>query len=229
MKERPILFSPTMARAILAGQKTQTRRVVKPTQSTPKVAPLHMEPYLWQGEQETDDDGLPMWIGYHPDYPTEDGKWFSCPHGGVGDHLWVREAWALVPQTAYRGSDGVQQTNHPTDEHDAAVYAAGWDRSQPGRWRPSIHMPRWASRLTLEITEVRVERLQDISEEDALAEGIRTWAAAYCSPDVWDIWTPQEAYARLWDSINGTKAAWESNPYVWVLSLARAPQGEAEQ
>jgi hypothetical protein len=94
-----------------------------------------------------------------------------CRHGQAGDRLWVRETWAHVPITAYRCSEGVQQTANPKDPDMAVVYAAGWDRSRPGRWRPSIHMPRWASRITLEITGVRVERLQEISEDDAKAEG----------------------------------------------------------
>lgn len=226
MKERPILFSPAMVRAILEGQKTQTRRVVKPTQSAPKVAPLHMEPYLWQGEQETDDNGLPMWIGTHPDYSTEDGKWFSCPYGGIGDRLWVREAWATVKQW----DDRAPSDCHPNERAPMLWYKADPQNSahalseNRGKPRPAMFMPRWASRITLEITGVRVERLQDISEEDVSAEGIPACldCDAYIDLHRNDIQHWDEAdYAALWDSINGKTYPWSSNPWVWVISFRR--------
>lgn len=211
MTERPILFDGESVRAILAGHKWQTRRVVKPTQSTPKVAPLHMEPWIIGDEWQTDDAGLPCWAGFHPDYPGE-AKWFSCPYGAAGDRLWVRETWALVPATAYRASP-VQQTICPTDSHDAAIYKAGWSLSAPTRWRSPIHMPRWAARILLTVTGVRVERLQAISEADAEAEGIDVMPSAPAALN------HRTSYARRWDAINGKCAPWSSDPWVWVLSF----------
>ena len=216
MKERPILMSAPMVRAILDGTKTQTRRVVKPTMTAPKVAPLHMEPWIIDGEQEIDDHGLPCWSGFHPDYPGE-AKWFSCPYGGIGERLWVRETHALVPMTAYRASDGVQQTIDPNDPDHAAIYRAGWDRSDPGtRWRPSIFMPRWASRITLEITDVRVQRVQEITVEDAMHEGIT-------APMLNDKYsTMRGGFSILWDEINAARGYdWASNPWVWALTFRR--------
>ncbi|MCR6502538.1 hypothetical protein MUO32_26275 [Shinella sp. CPCC 101442] len=139
----------------------------------------------------------------------------------VDDRLWVKENHAIVPRTAYRMSEGVQQTLRPDDDHDAAVYAADWERSKPGRWRPSIHMPRWASRLTLTVTDVRVERLQSISEVDAVAEGcfkgkasgrvFNNSAAMHLGGDEWA--TARDWYADLWESINGD-GTWDANPWV---------------
>jgi hypothetical protein len=142
------------------------------------------------------------------------GFGFRCPHGQPGDRLWVRETFAIVPRTAYAASEGVQQTLRRDDDHDAAIYRAGWERSNGGlRWRPSIHMPRWASRITLEVTGVRVERLQDISEADARSEGI---SRADC-PD----WHATTDYRALWESIHGP-GSWAANPRVWVAEFRRA-------
>jgi len=127
----------------------------------------------------------------------------TCPYGKPGDRLWVRETWARVPMTAYRCSDGVQQTICPADPDMAAVYSAGWDRSPPGRWRPSIHMPRWASRITLEITAIICERLHDLTRGDAMAEGC-PYTNMQNGPD------PRQWYRELWDQINGT-GSWEAN------------------
>lgn len=213
VKDRPILFNGAMVRALLDGSKCQTRRVVKPTQSTPKVAPLRMEPWIINGnEQETDDDGLPCWAGFHPDYPGE-AKWFSCPYGGVGDRLWVRETWAQHPDEPgiiWRATD------------------PGWDDNDYGiKWRPSIYMPRWASRITLEITSVRVERVQDISEADARSEGAdQEFRTVLMSPSgCKDYHIPNSyrgGFANLWESINDKRGfGWEINPYVWIVSFTR--------
>jgi hypothetical protein len=237
MKERPILFSGPMIRAILAGEKTQTRRVVKPQQSTPRVPPLTMEPYMWGGEQELDDHGLPCWIGEHPDYPTGQ-KWFSCPYGGVGDRLWVRETW---------GSADRYYQSHQNDTPRVVAYAADrqairWDAQSPKavpdwdltqwnwdvmKWRPSIFMPRAFSRLTLEIEAVRVERLQDISEKDAEAEGMDLPDCSYISRcnrtscPRHRTGAYRYAFAAAWDTINGKRAAWVSNPWVWVVGFRK--------
>mgnify|MGYP003480117277 FL=1 len=190
MKERPILFSAPMVRALLAGTKTQTRR----TCNHPGLKDLS---YIvncgdgWWGDEEGDFQA-------------------RCPYGQPGDRLWVREAFAIVPRTAYRCSEGVQQTLRPDDDHDAAIYREGWVRSKGGfRWRPSIHMPRWASHITLEVTGVRVERLQDISEADAISEG---------TPFPCGGWVG--GYQKLWESIHGP-GSWDLNPWVWVVEFKR--------
>ncbi|WP_286694039.1 hypothetical protein [Spongiibacter sp. UBA1325] len=208
MKERPILFNGEMVRATLSGQKTQTRRALSPQPVTVQqglIGPLNGS-----------------------------GNLLVCKHGQPGDRLWVRETHAIVPRTAYAMSDGVDQVFRPGNDHDAAIFKAGWKLSPPGRWRPSIHMPRWASRITLEITGVRIERLQDITEEDARAEGIN------CYPFIPDdgypvcngythldddgkctLWpTAKRAFENLWESINGL-GSWEKNPWVWVLEFKR--------
>ena len=217
VRERPILFSGPMVSALLDGRKTQTRRVVKP----PRGYEMPSDPL-----DEGDIGDLVQ----------------ACRYGRAGDRLWVRETWAHVPATAYRCSDGVQQTNDPTSAGMAAVYAAGWERSAPGRWKPSIHMPRWACRLVLEIADVRVQRLHDISEDDAIAEGIhrieigsgyppmfsadpRTWAdAVEQHPDVQA--TPVAAFRELWESINGL-ASWAANPWVWAVTFRREEAASA--
>jgi hypothetical protein len=209
MSERPILFSAPMIRAILAGTKTQTRRALR---DQPCKLP------------DFNGGGLSIRVrasvyqAFSPKFPP-----VRCPYGQPGDRLWVREAFAIVPRTAYRCSEGVQQILRPDDDHDAAIYREGWVRSNGGfRWRPSIHMPRWASRITLEITEVRVERLQEISEADADAEGARDWAAGQGTP-VRDLMEARLQFRALWQSINGPES-WDANPYVWVVSFRRVEQ-----
>ena len=182
MTERPIIFSTPMVQALLAGRKTQTRRLLKP------------QPHLISsptGESYIGVDGKGHHIRFAPD-----------------DLLWVREAFAFVPPTAYRASTGVESRWNPNDDYEAAVYRAGWERSKPGRWKSSIHMPRWASRLTLLVTEVRVQRLQGISEEDAIAEGMLPQ------------WGPTAAFAfrRTWESLHGP-GSWEANPWVAAISF----------
>lgn len=209
MRERPILFSAPMVRAILEGRKTVTRRVVKAGIDLLTCAPI------------------PAWEAFWNCHP--------CPYGQPGDRLWVREAWSHVPSTAYRCSDGVQQIEDPTSDGMAAVYHADWTRSSPGRWRPSIHMPRWASRITLEVTSVRVERLQDISEDQAAAEGVHrvsvgsgyqdrfsaepmTWADAVETDAGHE--DARLAFRDLWESINGA-GSWNANPWVWAVAFRR--------
>ena len=162
MTERPILFSAPMVRAILDGNKTQTRRVVK-------LKPDYMETFL----------RLP-------------NKVACCPYGQPGGRLWVRETFEDCESAL----------------HSCVLYRA--DGGTPGtKWTPSIHMPRWASRITLEITGVRVERLQDISEEDAISEG---------TPFPCGGWVG--GYQKLWESIHGP-GSWDLNPWVWVVEFKR--------
>lgn len=202
MADRPILFSGPMVRALIADRKTQTRRIIKPQPT------VHANgAWAWEGKH----GGFVGAMGTHIDegFPRTATDWMPIQ---PGDHLWVKENHAIVPRTAYRMSEGVQQTLRHDDDHDAAVYAAEWERSKPGRWRASIHMPRWASRLTLIVTGVKVERLGSISDEDAIAEGILPdpdrpgwWMASTAETDRCP--TPRDAYLDLWNSINGDGAS----------------------
>lgn len=195
-RERPILFSALMVRSILSGQKTQTRRVVKP-----------------QSAVLTDE--LARSLGVRPPERANQPV-IGSPFGQPGDRLWVRETWAPLDQ----GFDTAEESSF-------LVYRADAERPEPRRWRPSIHMPRRASRITLEITSVRVERLQDISEADCLAEGI-TPAAIECDPRDADEAHSSYAigeYRDLWESIYG-HASWRANPWVWVVDFKRVPEIE---
>jgi hypothetical protein len=191
MKEHPILFSDTMVRAILAGSKTQTRRIVKP------------QP-LW-----VYDDTIPV--------KTQDADpkgAIRCPYGVPGDRLWVRETWQAL--TEPNPSHLIAEKPQPGDDiRYRATEPETWIPALP--WRPSIHMPRWACRLVLEITDVRVERLQDISRQDALAEGIDMSAPQVAS--LVEEYRPVIAFAGLWESINAKRAPWKSNPWVWVIEF----------
>jgi hypothetical protein len=142
-----------------------------------------------------------------------------CPYGQPGDRLWVREAWAWSGDGAIPAFDRVRKGE--------VWFRADPERTSPGiRWRPSIHMPRWASRITLEVTAIRVERLQDISEADALAEGINPKWEPGCSGRLMDAFggfsfrPAASAYAELWEQINGP-GAWDANPWVWVVEFKR--------
>lgn len=199
MKERPILFSAPMVRALLAGTKTQTRRVVKGT------ALEWLQPRAF----------TPEYVGLPENH--------LCPYGFAGDRLWVREAWMPDPPadgtwayTAWAGERIGQIAGVPERfQHPAFCnYAANWLHG-PIRWTPSIHMPRWASRITLEVTGVRVERLQSISEADAAAEG---WPEP--PGDGTPHQTPRCWYPGVWESINGA-GSWQANPWVWVVEFRR--------
>lgn len=200
MKERPILFSGPMVRALLAGTKTQTRRILK---------------LKWGFDLEERDDGTLWPWAEHPD--CDDDVWMPCPQGEIGDRLWVREAWAPNSGSAggflYRADHGSASSYHRID-----LKTGVWTHAT-SRWRPSIHMSRAASRITLEITGVRVERLQDISDPDALAEG--------CSHnDMLHGDRLASVYARLWEKINGP-GSWAKNPYVWVVEFKRVQQASS--
>lgn len=214
MRERPILFSAPMVRAILRGRKTQTRRMIKPRKG------LTLNDLIAGGEQTPHASGTTY-------SATREMLAKDCPYGVPGDRLWVKETHAIVPRSAYAMSDGVHRTLRPDDSHDAAVYAADWERSKPGRWRPSIHMPRWASRITLEITGVRAERLNECSAADAAAEGlIKLPASGRYVVEQGDQYfgaashDPREVYAWLWEHINGA-GSWAANPWVWVVEFKR--------
>jgi hypothetical protein len=209
MKERPILFNAAMVKAILAGNKTQTRRVMKTQIVFGDV--IEGFPPLWH---------LPTGPESGILYPNgKDQIHAMCPLGKVGDRLWVREAWA---------TDDSLDNKPPRDFSAWPVryLADGKKRScgaftgnTAGKNRRSMHMPRWASRITLEITAVRVERLQDISEEDALAEGARTEQEAASEGASWYD-KPCRAFQFLWQSIYGAES-WEASPWVWIIEFKR--------
>ena len=209
--DHPIIFSGPMVQAILDGRKSQTRRLMKPQ---PKVYPGY-EGWRWPVKMD----------GYAVIYGSEEPeRWLRyCPYGQPSDHLWVREAHAIVPATAYRASEGVVQTVNPHDTYYAAIYRQGFDRANGCfGWRPSIHMPRWASRISLRVVEVRVQRLQEISEEDALAEGLPE-APANLDPLQGIPWlSARERFQGLWDDINAKPdRTWEDNPWVWIVGFER--------
>ncbi len=189
MKERPILFSAPMVRAILAGTKTQTRRVVK-------------DRHIGQ----IDTSKLPGPAGWSR----------PMPYGQPGDRLWVRETWACF-DSHVRPKSRIAYRSDTPDGEMVRVDAP---------WKPSIHMPRWASRITLEVTGVRVERLQDISEADALAEGVeqvlkgrfRIYGRETDGRDTDR--SARTSYCSLWESINGP-GSWDANPWVWVIEFKR--------
>lgn len=211
MKERPILFSGDMVRAILAGRKTQTRRVVK----APFVIDEHPETgALW-----------PLCPSYCNDGDNE-GQPISCPFGSPGDRLWVRETWASGYSkgcwgTVFKADVAFVQGSR---QHEKGPHFNANDLPPWTKWRPSIHMPRWASRLSLRVTSVRAQQLQDITEEDIIAEGVNIdWervARMEAAP------TPatrrsvvRADFAVLWDSIYADRAPWESNPWVWAIGF----------
>ena len=187
MKERPILFNSEMVRAILAGRKTQTRRVIKRSDN------WHVD--IGRGR---------IW----PVRENEYGDWYDvdCSYGQPGDRLWVREAFAYHPDG--EGKDVIYRATDP-----------GWDENNTGlRWRPSIHMPRWASRIQLEVTSVRVEPVQDISADDCVDEGLDPSEV----PGIGSDWSFIKAFSELWDTINaGRGYSWESNPRVWVVEFSK--------
>lgn len=224
MKERPIPFSGPMVRAILEGQKTVTRRAVKPQFMSAPVDVI---------------DGVPSWdrpANYAGEVTmnTQHGK--PCPYGKPGDRLWVRETWLEDPEndgtwayTQYMGCKGSPLSDIPKrfQKPDHCIFRASW-KGPDMLWRPSIHMPRWASRILLEISDVRVERLQDISEDQAEAEGIEGCIPGCPGPydehgnpecDCMNL-TYKQSFQAFWESINGRKS-WDANPWVWVVEFKR--------
>jgi hypothetical protein len=201
--ERPIIFSGPMVKALLAGTKSQTRRVIKPQ---PKVEPRH-EPLVGEA-----------WASGFVDV--------RCPYGEPGDRLWVRETWGLASSSGYLvdptlnyRADGAQRCVAPEVIHAGYVHRDGW--------RSPIHMPRWASRITLEVAGVRVERLHAITDVDAVAEGIERaafggWAGELTGDGITRVpmATPRCAFIGRWREIHSAKS-WSENPFVWVIEFTR--------
>ncbi len=221
VKERPILFSGPMVRALLGGRKTQTRRVVKPMPKWAERFPICNPDGMAAGHQ------IWWWNGQH----DRVGVAQDCPYGQPGDRLWVREsgleqmraplfklfAHDAGPNTFWTDSDGGRYgaSYSETVGREGLLRSGGW------KVRPSIHMPRWACRLVLEITDVRVERLLDCSDADARAEGLQwvmpgMWSVDRTLPIIGD--DARQVYFELWDHINGAGAA-EANPWVWAVSF----------
>lgn len=201
------MFSAPMVRALLAGTKTQTRRVAK-------------VPDPWHRMMSDPERGA----------GTKEAFVVACPYGGVGDRLWVKETFS--PFRIHGGASDIMRADYVVLKDGAQVYTPlpgggqrffaplkvwGSGAFDYIRWRPSIHMPRWASRITLEITEVRVQRLKDITDEDAKAEGVTEAGASY-EREVYPIESYRRAYSALWDRINGP-GSWSSNPWVWALTF----------
>jgi hypothetical protein len=198
-KERPILFSASMVRAILNDQKTQTRRVVKMPPDFEQFTHLRSA----QGAEAPKNTFIAYWLEHGEE--EGGGTFFRCPYGNPGDRLWVREAWAV--QHEYDAA-APSEIGASARWHYAATENLGGLRK-----RPSIFLPRRGSRILLKITAIRVERLQSISDADALAEG--------CSADDMKHGDSLSGvYARLWQSINGP-GSWKANPWVWVVEFRR--------
>ncbi|EPY4899713.1 TPA: hypothetical protein MXA58_001647 [Klebsiella pneumoniae] len=230
MKERGMIFNAEMVRAILDGRKTQTRRPVK--------FPVH-------------DKNLGCELaGNELAGELSAGNYLNSAFGKPGDRIWVRETWGVVsheldedgriqPWTPDRPATAIHEMPFGNGYYSGhAIYAADGDFTwgdddgyEDGRscWKPSIHMPRAASRILLEITGVRVERLNGISQEDAQAEGLELtgWRPTYSDPDSGgEVMTPYDNFAELWSSIYG-EGSWKANPWVWVISFKRVEGGAA--
>lgn len=216
MAEKPILFSGEMVKAILSASKTQTRRIIKPQPTDDEgnvwvgriLGPGMYEPEVYDRYGEAH-PGKPIY-GIYDEY----GDWgIKCPYA-PGDTLWVRETHWL---DCY--PDGVLVDGKPAHVHYRAAHPyPAIAKSIDGHWRPSIFMPRWASRITLEITAVRVERVQDISEDDAKAEGVTPVPFTDSGWDSSELY--RNSFAELWDSINAKRGyGWDVNPWCWVVEF----------
>ncbi|HEJ0126194.1 TPA: morphogenetic protein [Klebsiella aerogenes] len=216
MKERGMIFNSEMVRAILDGRKTQTRRIVKGADGAVKFC------------KEWDINGEEIFVvlgeKYHTGMNPVLGA-ISCPFGAVGERIWVRETFQ-GPLFDYEQMESYLEDSSKFEKPEFCQYAADgkpapeyYDADDNLRhgWRPSIHMPRWASRILLEITDVRVERLRSMSQDDARAEGVIAASG------------PMEAglaFRELWDSIYGEES-WAANPWVWVIEFKRVEGGAA--
>lgn len=225
MKEHGILFSAPMVKAILAGQKTQTRRLIHNADGA------FWDHCGWRPEMASDGSGIAAWVFADNEKIR---TWVGtpapkAPHGPVGRRLWVRETYGLRSHTDFTDwySKSIKGWRGPGLR--AVDYRADYGCNQEGCfWRPSIHMPRWASRITLEVTRVRVERVGDITPADALAEGFADFPREPPDEDPREVVYQQgvpgalarDRFAGLWDSINGA-GSWAASPWVWVYDFLR--------
>lgn len=249
MAEKPILFSTEMVKALLAGRKTQTRRLVKPAIQDCTGAHLAYKEADWCNEppEFIDSQNAGWYCRYCGNGTNAIGDGFKCPYGKVGDVLWVRETYvrACLSEDGEGPVEGEQwkywyKADDEWTKHDWHNPNVDGPVDSP-RWKPSIHMPRAAARIFLEITDIRVERLQDISEEDAKAEGVQpntcedpskcpsSLKGNGCCGDGEYInymsgidgepaYSAIESFQSLWQSINGEQS-WNDNPFVWVISF----------
>lgn len=226
-KERGIIFSGLLVMAIIEGRKTQTRRVIKPQ-------PLSMG----EAEDGGERNDLVLMNGevrkLHESRSRNKratgmitARPYRCPYSSIGDRLYVRETW--VPKN-WTDAECVRAgcpdaATHPTETYlgtpTRAIYRASYTEPQDaGPWKPSIFQPKWASRIMLEITDVRVQRLQDISGVDAVAEGVST-EAEYELMHYGGYKRAKAEFRALWDKINGAKHPWSANDWVWALTFKR--------
>ena len=221
MKEHQLLMQGPLVRATLAGLKTQTRRPIKP-QPDDDIVDVRYDAIadLWLGNTPEDND-----LGYTSSWAMR------CPLGQAGDRLWVRETWRPVMETwrsfvEYSAGGELAAAGHGDDAMTkltkvALRFPGGREDIHSEQWHPSIHMPRWACRLVLPLVSVRVERVQDITEDDAKAEGVERISAG----PGWECWmgygpsssckTARDSFRSLWISIYG-QDSWDANPWVWV-------------
>ena len=239
MKERGMIFNAEMVRAILDGRKTQTRRIIKVQPESNQFGLLRI-----LDSTKRNDIGKYHWAESNATGTHARSKLFSCPFGEVGDRIWVRETWADVnhegcPAVTYRADGEVRDLHEDDgDEQDPNLekyWFANWYpdliSGTEGKWTPSIHMPRWASRITLEITGVGVQRLQSISPNDASREGLIKLPATgrYCLSQGDQYFggashDAREVFSWLWESIYGAES-WQANPWVWVIEFKRIEGG----
>ncbi|BEN67419.1 TPA: hypothetical protein ACGD7V_000861 [Serratia marcescens] len=259
MKEHPVIFNGEMVRAILDGRKTQTRRVMK-VQPSEHFHPMNMALELdysarWYTPGVVDKDGYLQPAKNQIFGVAGEDEGYACPFGAVGERLWVRETFADVntdggPAFTYRADHGLKfclddESPVEYDRYPGKNFAMWcsdlWNGEDGHSWSPSIHMPRWASRILLEITAVRVERLNDISESDAKDEGVRAIennfgnGPAYCDyllPNLDDAaeWynRASDSFKSLWKSIYGEES-WRANPWVWVIEFRRVGGSDASK
>ena len=259
MKERGMIFNGEMVRALLDGRKTQTRRIMK-VQPSEGFTPMNMAletdyKARWYTPGIVDKDGYLQPASKEVFGVSNENEGYSCPFGAVGDRIYVRETWAILGNEDGCCIDWEEKLCKADERSAARIYRASceqkpgnyglwsipddadWkphtkDHQYEGAWRPSIHMPRWASRITLEITDVRAERLNSISEEDATAEGVPPagsllpdYPGTFLTPNG-DFATAKVAFQRLWESIYGAEN-WQANPWVWVIEFKRVQGGAA--
>ncbi len=213
MKSRPILMSAPMVLALLEGRKTQTRRVVKGAEQFPEI--IRFEPWAIDEEVQRRESGIPLWFSREPDGTCRE---WGCNHGGPGDRLWVRETFN---RSSVAHDGGIYRAVLYCADGAKIIFHSDQVLSLPSmRDRiPSIHMPRWASRIELEICAVTVQRLQDITEADILAEGVTVdRVAEWCKFPWSDMPTLHHAFEVLWDHLHGL-GAWKANPWVWKIEF----------